>query len=76
MPGVVAVYHAGGDDLGLPSLQQFEMMPETLNRPMFATGKVRFVGDIVAAVVAETRAAGGGRQPRACSSTTTRCRRC
>ena len=32
------------------------MMPETLNRPIFATGKVRFVGDVVAAVVAETRA--------------------
>jgi carbon-monoxide dehydrogenase large subunit len=56
MPGVAAVYHAGGDDLGLPSLQQFPAMPETLNRPVFATGKVRFVGDVVAAVVAETRA--------------------
>jgi len=56
MPGVVGVYHAGGDDLGLPRLQQFAMMPDTLNRPVFATGKVRFVGDIVAAVVAETRA--------------------
>jgi carbon-monoxide dehydrogenase large subunit len=56
MPGVVAVYHAGGDDLGLPALQQFVMMPETLNRPMFASEKVRFVGDIVAAIVAETRA--------------------
>jgi len=54
MPGVVAVYHAGGDDLGLASLQQFPMMPETLNRPVFATDKVRFVGDVVAAVVAET----------------------
>jgi carbon-monoxide dehydrogenase large subunit len=57
MPGVVAVYHAGGEDLGLASLKQFTMMPETLNRPVFATGKVRFVGDIVAAVVAETRSA-------------------
>src|SRR5450432_1201753 len=56
MPGVVAVYHAGGDDLGLPSLQQFPMMPETLNRPVFASEKVRFVGDIIAAVVAENRA--------------------
>jgi carbon-monoxide dehydrogenase large subunit len=56
MPGVVGVYHADGDDLGLPSLQQFPAMPETLNRPVFATGKVRFVGDIVAAVVADTRA--------------------
>jgi carbon-monoxide dehydrogenase large subunit len=56
MPGVVAVYHSRGDDLGLPTLQQFQMMPETLNRPAFASDKVRFVGDIVAAVVAETRA--------------------
>ena len=56
MPGVVAVYHSRGDDLALPSLHQFQMMPETLNRPAFASDKVRFVGDIVAAVVAETRA--------------------
>ena len=56
MPGVVAIYHSGGDDLGLPTFQGFPMMPETLNRPVFATGKVRFVGDIVAAVVAETAA--------------------
>ena len=56
MPGVIAVYHAGGDDLGLPSLQGFPMMPPTLNRPVFAADTVRFVGDIVAAVVAETRA--------------------
>lgn len=56
MPGVVAVYHAGGNDLGLSSLQGFAMMPETLNRPCFAVGKVRFVGDIVAAVVAESAA--------------------
>ncbi|HTN81911.1 MAG TPA: molybdopterin cofactor-binding domain-containing protein [Acidimicrobiales bacterium] len=56
MPGVLGVYHSGGDDLGLPSLQGFAMMPPTLNRPVFATGTVRFVGDIVAAVVAETRA--------------------
>ena len=56
MPGVLAVYHAGGDDLGLPSLQQFPAMPVSLNRPVFATDKVRFVGDIVAAVVAQTRA--------------------
>jgi carbon-monoxide dehydrogenase large subunit len=56
MPGVVGIYHSGGDDLGLPTLQQFQMMPDTLNRPMFATDKVRFVGDIVAAVVAESAA--------------------
>ncbi len=56
MPGVRAVYHGAGDDLGLPSLQQFAMMPPSLNRPIFATDKVRFVGDIVAAVVAESKA--------------------
>jgi aerobic carbon-monoxide dehydrogenase large subunit len=56
MPGVVGVYHTDGDDLGIPSLQGFAMMPDTLNRPVFARGKVRFVGDIVAAVVADTRA--------------------
>src|SRR5205823_1995694 len=56
MPGVVAVYHSGGDDLSIPTLQQFQMMPETLNRPAFASDTVRFVGDVVAAVVAETRA--------------------
>ena len=55
MPGVAAVYSAN-DDLGLASLQQFQMMPETLNRPVFAKDRVRFVGDIVAAVVAESRA--------------------
>ena len=55
MPGVVAVYHDGGDDLGLASMQQFPMMPPSLNRPIFATGRVRFVGDIIAAVVAESR---------------------
>jgi len=56
MPGVVAIYHTGGDDLGMPTFQGFPMMPESLNRPVFAVGKVRFVGDIVAAVVAETAA--------------------
>ncbi|MCB0968799.1 MAG: xanthine dehydrogenase family protein molybdopterin-binding subunit, partial [Ilumatobacter sp.] len=52
MPGVVAVY--SGDDLGLPSMQFFPMMPPEMNRPIFATEKVRFVGDIIAAVVAES----------------------
>jgi carbon-monoxide dehydrogenase large subunit len=54
MPGVLAVYHAGGDDLGLPPFQSFPMLAETFNRPVFARDRVRFVGDIVAAVVAET----------------------
>ena len=57
MPGVVGVYHSRGDDLGLASFQGFPMMPPSLNRPVFATDKVRFVGDIVAAVVATSKAA-------------------
>jgi carbon-monoxide dehydrogenase large subunit len=56
MPGVVAIYHAAGDDLGLPSFQGFAMIPENLNRPIFAASRVRFVGDIIAAVVAESAA--------------------
>ena len=56
MPGVVGVYHSRGDDLGLASVQGFAMLPETYNRPVFATDRVRFVGDIVAAVVAESQA--------------------
>ncbi|MET0326299.1 MAG: molybdopterin cofactor-binding domain-containing protein, partial [Ilumatobacteraceae bacterium] len=56
MPGVVAVYRAeDGHDLGLAPFQGFPMMPPELNRPVFAKDTVRFVGDIVAAVVAETR---------------------
>ena len=56
MPGVAGVFHAAGDDLGLAPLKQFEPFPDMLDRPVFATGKVRFVGDIVAAVVAESPA--------------------
>ncbi|MET0909181.1 MAG: xanthine dehydrogenase family protein, partial [Ilumatobacteraceae bacterium] len=56
MPGVVAIYHARGDDLALPTLQGFAMLPESYNRPAFANDKVRLVGDVVAAVVAESRA--------------------
>jgi carbon-monoxide dehydrogenase large subunit len=54
MPGVVAVHH--GDDLGLPSFQGFPMIPDTFNRPVFANERVRFVGDVIAAVVADTAA--------------------
>ena len=36
MPGVVAVYHAG-DDLGLPAMQGFAMLPPAFNRPIFAS---------------------------------------
>ena len=55
MPGVVAVYHAG-NDLGMPAMQGFPMMPPDYNRPIFASERVRFVGDVVAAVVAESQA--------------------
>ena len=56
MPGVKAIYHARGDDLGLPSFQGFPMLPPALNRPIFANDIVRFVGDIVAAVIATSKA--------------------
>jgi carbon-monoxide dehydrogenase large subunit len=55
MPGVVAVYTA--DDLGLADQHGFAMLPPTANRPPLARDRVRFVGDIVVAVVAESRAA-------------------
>ena len=54
MPGVVAVYTA--DDLGLEPGQGFAMVPAALSRPPLARDVVRFVGDIVAVIVAETRA--------------------
>jgi aerobic carbon-monoxide dehydrogenase large subunit len=57
MPGVTAVFHARGNDLGLPSFQGFPMMPATLNRPVFANDVVRFVGDIVACVAATSKSA-------------------
>jgi aerobic carbon-monoxide dehydrogenase large subunit len=56
MPGVLAVYHAGGDDLGMAPFQSFPMLSEAFNRPVFARDRIRFVGDIVAAIVAETGA--------------------
>ena len=54
MPGVVAVYTA--ENLELADAHLFVMLPPTMNRPPLAKGKVRFVGDIFAAVVAETKA--------------------
>jgi carbon-monoxide dehydrogenase large subunit len=55
MPGVVAVFHAG-NDLGMPAMLGFAMLPPSYNRPIFAGERVRFVGDIIAAVVAESQA--------------------
>jgi carbon-monoxide dehydrogenase large subunit len=54
MEGVVAVYTAA--DLELPDVHGFVMLPPTMNRPPLAKDKVRFVGDVVAMVVAETKA--------------------
>jgi aerobic carbon-monoxide dehydrogenase large subunit len=54
MPGVIAVISAA--DLGIDPVQGFAMLPPTFNRPPLATDRVRFVGDMVVAVVAETRA--------------------
>lgn len=55
VPGVVAVYTA--PDLGLRPRQAFGLLPEELGRPPLADGVVRFVGDAVAVVVAESREA-------------------
>ncbi len=54
MPGVLAVYVAS--NFPMDPIQGFMMLPPAFNRPPLATDRVRFVGDIVAAVVAETRA--------------------
>ncbi|MEW6476674.1 MAG: xanthine dehydrogenase family protein molybdopterin-binding subunit [Actinomycetota bacterium] len=52
MPGVVGVYTA--DDLGLPDIPAFAMAPPVMARPPLAKGTVRFVGEPIALVVAET----------------------
>ena len=61
MPGVVAVYTA--DDIDVPRLRRRSMqLHPAVARPPSATDRVRFVGDIVAVVVAETHGAGGRRR--------------
>ena len=52
MPGVLAVYTS--DNLGMDAINQSEFMDPSMNRPPLAVGRVRFVGDIVAAIVAES----------------------
>ncbi len=52
MPGVLAVYTA--DNLGIPDNVGFAGTPMHV-RPPLARGKVRFVGDIIAAVLATDR---------------------
>jgi aerobic carbon-monoxide dehydrogenase large subunit len=51
-PGVVAVLTAA--DLSLPARVGFQMVPPALARPPLAVGHVRFVGEPVALVIAES----------------------
>jgi carbon-monoxide dehydrogenase large subunit len=53
MPGVLGVYRAA--DLGIPHYEG-GMAGEEFIRPVLATDRVRFVGEPIAAVLAETRA--------------------
>jgi carbon-monoxide dehydrogenase large subunit len=53
MPGVIGVYTAA--DLGLPDYEG-GMAGDDFERPALADGKVRFAGESIAAVLAETRA--------------------
>ncbi len=56
-PGVVEVVTAADLDVGpLPALNP--AYPDAMLRPLLATGRVRFVGEPVAAIVAETGTAG------------------
>src|SRR5260370_41053402 len=55
VPGVVGAFAA--DDLGLAPRLTFAVLPAVFARPPLATDAVRFVGDAVAVVVAETPAA-------------------
>jgi carbon-monoxide dehydrogenase large subunit len=54
MPGVLEVHTK--DTLTLEPVQGFVMLPPVFSRPPLADGIVRFVGDIVAVIVAETKA--------------------
>jgi aerobic carbon-monoxide dehydrogenase large subunit len=55
VPGVAGVFTA--PDLGLDPLPPFTMAPEAMARPPLAAGVVRFVGEAIAVVVAETKTA-------------------
>ena len=45
-----------GDDLGLPPMHEVEDVPEAFARPILCDGTIRFVGEPVAVVVADSRA--------------------
>ena len=53
MPGVLAVYTA--DNMPMDAFQGFPMIDPAYNRPPLAADRVRYVGDLVAAVVAESQ---------------------
>lgn len=53
MPGVLAIMTSQNTEL--PAVKGFDAFPDTFDRPSLATAKVKFVGDIIAAVVAETQ---------------------
>jgi aerobic carbon-monoxide dehydrogenase large subunit len=52
LPGVAAIFTAA--DLGLPRRAGFAPLGDAFNKPPLAEGVVRFVGDPIALVVAET----------------------
>jgi len=52
-PGVVGVYTF--DDIGLPAVPGIILLNQEMKRPPLATGKVRFVGEPIAAIVTEHR---------------------
>jgi aerobic carbon-monoxide dehydrogenase large subunit len=54
MPGVVAVFTAA--DLPLATMRAHRMLPDAFDREPLADGTVRFVGEPIAIVVAESRA--------------------
>ncbi|MGH9197686.1 MAG: xanthine dehydrogenase family protein molybdopterin-binding subunit, partial [Acidimicrobiia bacterium] len=54
MPGVVAVYTA--DNLGMKPRTPMRLFPREMARPFLAKDFVRFAGDAIAVVIAETRA--------------------
>lgn len=54
MPGVVAVYTA--NNLGMKPRTPMRLFPREMARPFLAKDFVRFVGDAIAVVIAETRA--------------------
>ena len=62
MPGVVAVWTA--DDLDVAPHHGFAKIHDDFARPPLATDRVRFVGEPVAVVFAESLAAGGRRRSR------------